>query len=131
MKLATDMGSRKSGPSVQTPSLFSASDFSLLVSALRDFGAAWSVVRHPSPLGRRVGEAAVALILCADIVIAGYLFDAAGARWAQTLPLPVVEFFAKVTQLGTSGYIFALSAIVALIAVLASGRLKRARSKRK
>ena len=94
----------------------------LLVSALRSFGAAWSVARYPAAPGRRTGEATVALILCADVVIAGYVFDATFARWAMTLPESVTAFFAEVTLLGTSGYIFALCVAVAIVAVLAAAR---------
>jgi undecaprenyl-diphosphatase len=96
----------------------------LLVLALRHFGAVWSVARYPASPGRRTGEATLALILCAAIVITGYAFDAAFARWAMTLPEPVTAFFAKVTLLGTSGYIFALCVVVAIVAVLAAARAR-------
>jgi undecaprenyl-diphosphatase len=122
MKMVSDAGNRKPGSPVHAPSFLPAADFSLLISALRNFGAAWSVSRHPSPPGTRKGDAILAFILCACIVAIAYVADEACALWATTLPLPIVGFFAKVTLLGTSGYIFALCVIVAVVAVLASKR---------
>lgn len=98
-----------------------ASRVSLLVAALRGFGAAWGIARHPSSGGTRRGEAAIAFLFCAAIVEIGYVGDAAGARWAMALPATLGKVFGYVTLLGTSGYIFALCILVAVIAVLAGG----------
>jgi membrane-associated phospholipid phosphatase len=122
MRLVSDAAGEKPDARPRPPSLSPAADLAALISALRDFGAAWVIARHPSPPGTRRGEAILAFLLCAAIVESGYLADAAAARWAMGLPEPLTTIFAKITLLGTSGYIFALSAAVAAIAVLAGRR---------
>lgn len=122
MRLVTEAGSRKPALREVAPSPNLAALLRLPVVALRDLAAAWGVARHPAPGGTHRGEAAIALLLCALVVEVGYVGDAAGARWAAGLPGTVKEIFGYVTLLGTSGYIFALSGLVAVIAVLAGGR---------
>jgi membrane-associated phospholipid phosphatase len=94
----------------------------LLAAALDDFGAAWRVQRYPSSGRMRKREAAIALFLCVAVVDIGHGADAAVASWTLAFPETVRRVFEYVTLLGTSGYIFAISAAVATVALLARER---------
>ncbi|OYZ91037.1 MAG: hypothetical protein B7X99_16345, partial [Rhizobiales bacterium 17-65-6] len=74
--------------------------------------------RAPAPRtgGRHLAAAAVALALCVTIVALAIVADAEVARAAHGLPPAAVRVFDHITQIGKSGWIFALSAIVALSA---------------
>ena len=86
-----------------------------LRGALADFAAHFRQVRPAlRSENRRIFSAMLTLGLCACIVAAGAFYDAPGVQWAQQQSAQTVAFFAKVTKLGDSGYVFALSAIVCI-----------------
>jgi undecaprenyl-diphosphatase len=99
---------------------------------LREAGADF-VARWQAGPARRDGalrhvEAGLTLIFFVALFGVAYLWDESGARWATGLPPGPVGVFQVITRLGLSGYIFALSALVAVAAILARGRGAGARA---
>jgi membrane-associated phospholipid phosphatase len=94
-----------------------------LRDAATGFVQAWRS-RRPPPRATELREfqALLALALCGAVVVVGWAGDGAIAARVAGLPLGAIRVFAAITRLGTSGYIFALTVIVALAAVLARGR---------
>jgi membrane-associated phospholipid phosphatase len=99
------------------------------VSALNKLRAAGEdfILRWRAGLARRDAalrqvEAAFTLVVFISVFVVGYLWDEAGARWALNLPPYVMSIFQIITRLGDSAYIFVLSALVAIGAILARGR---------
>jgi membrane-associated phospholipid phosphatase len=90
--------------------------------AARDFGARWKRfgARPVSP--HRHLEAAGVLAAIVAIAIIGYNYDDVGAAWGRSLSPELARwFYEPVTRLGLSGYIFFLSGLTAIFAVLARG----------
>lgn len=90
--------------------------------ASRDFLARWKIAeRRSATQGRRI-EAMVALLVCAAIFATAILGDASITVAMRDVAPFVKTVFLKITQLGESGWIFALSAAVIFISLLARGR---------
>ena len=94
-----------------------------LAAAAREFSAAWKRRDrvHATRTMRHLAGMATLLTLVA-IAVSGAEFDVAGRAWAAGLPLGVVKVFAEITRLGDSGYVFALTVLVGLGAVLTRDR---------
>ena len=94
-----------------------------LTGALGEFLRAWRRDRPASPRrARRAGPAFAALALCLSIGVVGYLFDADGVSWGRGLSQPTIHVFERITRLGQSDYVFALTVAAGALAVLARGR---------
>ncbi len=93
---------------------------SRLRDALGEFLAAWSRRRvRPAPRPTRHFGAVLVLALCAVVAFVGYRYDAPTLSWTRGLSPPTIEMAEIATRLGLSGYIFALTALVGVGAVLA------------
>ena len=57
------------------------------------------------------------LALLAAFVGLGVTYDTALTRWAATLTPEITGFFARVTQLGASGYVFFLTIATLLVSI--------------
>lgn len=94
-----------------------------------DFMRAWG---RPRLVERRenlrVLEALATLATVAGIVAIGAFYDVAVTRWAGKLDPAVHGLFAQITKIGASGYIFAISAIVTLAALLLRNPARRRRA---
>lgn len=91
-----------------------------VIAAARAFAARW---RRPAV--RRIRWPRLPseyVLLGLGIVALIMAFDEPIARFAIGLPQPVVEVAKAITDFGTSLYMFVLSALVALAAILARGR---------
>ena len=92
-------------------------------SAARALVDAW---KNPGDFERsenlRVFESLGTLALMAALVGVGVTYDVALTRWAATLSPDVQWFFARVTHLGASGYVFALTALGVVLGVGLRGR---------
>jgi membrane-associated phospholipid phosphatase len=78
---------------------------------------------------------ALAIVLCVAILLAAEAlatrFDASVARYAAALPRGQVAVWAFITDFGTSGYMFAISASIAAAAGLARRRMQDAERRRR
>ena len=107
-------------------------EFSGYLKVLR---AAWSDVGRRWRSPRRIERAAelrhfdaiIVLLVIGAIFGVAITSDESVARAAFLLPGPVVVFFAQVTRLGESGYVFALCVVIGLGALLLRGRGRGAR----
>ena len=96
--------------------------FARLSTAVSGFIAAW---RRPLPQPesqKRQLEAGLVLAIVGAILVIGLEGDAAVTLWARGIDPVVVQIFARITQLGTSGYIFAISTVVLIAGILLQGR---------
>ena len=93
-----------------------------LKAALAAFARAWK--RHRPAIRatdtRQFGAAAT-LIICGLIVATAIYLDEPALEWARDQSLPVIHVFEKITRLGESGYVFALTALTGCVAVLLGG----------
>ena len=91
--------------------------------AALDFMAAWS---KPRPRWRnetlRVFEGLGTLAFIASFVVIGALYDAETTRRAAKLSPETITTFRWITTLGLSGWLFAITGLVAIGGVLARGR---------
>ena len=89
-------------------------------AAAQDLARAWG---QPRRIDRsenlRVFESLGTLAVLAAIVGIGVTYDISVMRWAAQLTSETVEFFARITHFGASGYVFALTALVAPGAIAA------------
>ncbi len=86
--------------------------------ASRDFIARWKEARRVERRHTRRLEAGLALFLCLSIIVVAIFGDEILARSAQKIAPPIYDFFATVTRLGESGWIFATS-FICIIGALA------------
>jgi membrane-associated phospholipid phosphatase len=94
-----------------------------LREALGEFLFAWSRQHAPSVSRERRHFAGLATLALLGVIVAtGYWLDVAGLMWARTLSQTVIHVFETITKLGESGYIFALTALTAIVAILARRR---------
>ena len=93
-----------------------------LRAAAFDFRARWRQVRQQRSGDLRQFEAAGVLLVIGSIMVTSWALDEAGAEWAKALSPGTVRIFNVITRLGDSGYVFLLSALVAIGAALARGR---------
>ena len=93
-----------------------------LQAALADFRTRWTRVRPRRSGDLRQFEAGIVALLSATIFLTAWGLDEHGASWATGLSPEAVRIFGLITRLGESGYIFALSAMIAIGATLARGR---------
>ncbi len=93
-----------------------------LKAALAEFARAWKR-RRPAvrSMDKRHFGAAATLIICGAVVATAIYADEPVLNWARGLSLPVIHVFEKITRLGESGYVFALSVLAGVIAVLLRG----------
>ena len=93
-----------------------------LKAALAAFARAWKrrrpVVRSIDT--RHLGAAAT-LFVCGVIVATAIYIDESALEWARGQSLPVIHVFERITRLGESGYVFALTALTGCAAVLLGG----------
>ncbi len=93
-----------------------------LRAAALEFFRAWGRVRHQERnKDLRVLESILTLVFCAGMVGIGVTYDAETVRWANRLSPDTIWIFEKITHLGASGYIFALTVCVTVGAILARG----------
>ena len=93
-----------------------------LQAALADFRTRWTRVRPRRSGDLRQFEAGIVALLSATIFLTAWGLDERGAFWASRLSPDVVRVFGLITRLGESGYIFILSAVIAIGSTLARGR---------
>lgn len=94
----------------------------VLKLASRDFIARWTRERRTFAQNTRRLEAGVALFLCLSILVVAIYGDEAVARAMKTIAPPIYDFFANVTRLGESDWIFASCAASILLALAARHR---------
>ena len=75
--------------------------------ASRDFITRWKSTHRFYERNTRRMEAGLALVLCLTIVIVAIYSDEAIARGVKLIARPIYDFFATITRLGESGWIFA------------------------
>jgi membrane-associated phospholipid phosphatase len=90
-----------------------------LRDALGEFLTAWRRKHAPNATrdARQLSGLAT-LVLLGAIVVTAWKLDIDGMTWAKELSPPVVHVFEKITKIGESGYIFALTALIGLIAIM-------------
>ena len=91
-------------------------------AAFRGFRRAWSRPRPERAMSLRQLEASLVLLLCGFILLTAILADARIAQEMRTNGPVLVQIFERITQLGTSGYIFALSGLLVVTSLLLQRR---------
>ncbi len=93
-----------------------------LREAARDFGARWKRFGSRPASPHRHLEAAGVLAAIVAIAVIGYNYDDIGAAWGRSLSPEMARwFYEPITRLGLSGYVFVLSGLTVILAVLARG----------
>ncbi len=93
-----------------------------LSHASRDFLARWKIAERRSTIEGRRFEAMIALLVCAAIVTTAVFGDEAITLAMRNVAPAVKTVFLQITKLGESGWIFALSILIMLGALLARWR---------
>ncbi|MDB5544304.1 MAG: phosphatase family protein [Hyphomicrobiales bacterium] len=93
-----------------------------LSHASRDFLARWKIAERRSTIEGRRFEAMIALLVCAAILTTAVFGDEAITLAMRNVAPFVKTVFLQITKLGESGWIFALSAVVMIGALLARRR---------
>jgi undecaprenyl-diphosphatase len=97
---------------------------SRLSAAGSGFVGAWRRPAAQSGTELRHLEAGLVLILCAAIVALAWFGDATVTQWARGVNPDVIWIFARITLLGTSGYIFATAFVILVGSVLLQSEAK-------
>ena len=117
----------------QRPHVNSGAALTAPVAALRDFlrlwrarapGGGWSLARDRAAI---LGGLAAVVAMAALLLGLAWLVDERAARFARTLSGSVVKLFDLVTRLGASGWLFAASMLVAIVASILAVRAARPR----
>ncbi|MDB5641319.1 MAG: phosphatase family protein [Hyphomicrobiales bacterium] len=87
--------------------------------ASRDFLAHWKIAERRSTIEGRRFEAMIAMLVCVSIVATALLGDASITEAMRSVSPGLKAVFLQITKLGDSGWIFALSIGVFVIALLA------------
>jgi len=85
--------------------------------ASRDFIYRWKRAHRFHERNTRRMEAGIALALCLTIVSVAVYGDEATARSVKLIARPFYDFFATITRLGESGWIFATCAVCIVVAL--------------
>ena len=93
-------------------------------SCLRRWRAPRAVKRDQS---HRRFDALMVLLVIAAVVVVAIQTDAGTARWVPGLSAGVKAVFGRITYLGLSGYMFALTGLALFGAIMARGRGRGAR----
>jgi len=90
--------------------------FPFLGEPVRDFGRRWRLI-HARPAVVSPSDWRMLALAIAAIFVAVTLFDPMVARAVRGLPQVARDVFGVITNIGRSGYIFALSALTVLVAL--------------
>ena len=91
-------------------------------AAFHGFRRSWSRPQPERETSLRQMEAALVLLICASVLATAILADARIALEMRTNGPTLVRIFERITQLGTSGYIFAISGLLFAGSVLLQKR---------